>query len=181
MRESTREFIKDLCGQSRDNTAMIIEGVAIAEGTAPPHKTYEQFEMERKAREAQERARIERIKRGERTANEEKALTEGLKEMLGSMRAEMEEKRKAEEAKAAALWDGISSALTTPEGLKNIEDLLEIENNKAAYLNSRIEEAKEEGNEALLEKYQEAKAANDKNIELYRSKYEEYKAASKEA
>ena len=181
MRESIREFLNDLCGQSHDKTAMIIDGMAVAAETAPKEKSYEQWENERKAREAQERARIERIKRGERTANEEKALTEGLKEMLGSMRAEMEENRKAEEARAAAFWDGISSALTTPEGLKNVEDLLDMENDKAEKLKARIEEAKAEGNEALLEKYQEEKAANDKNIEFYRNKYEEYKAANKEA
>ena len=179
MRESMREFLNDLRGQSHDKTAMIIDGMAKVAETAPKEKSYEQFEMERKAKEAQEKARLDRLRRGIRTPDEERALNEGLKSMLGPMREEMEKRRKAEEAKIAVLADRIQNAAQNPERLKSIEDLLEAETDKSKTLEAKIEEAKTEEDFAAVAKYQAEKKEADKNIEVFRSKYNEYSKDTK--
>ena len=53
MLESTREFFRDLGKQFHDDRVSEVD----MQKALAPHKTYEQFEAERKAKEAQEKAK----------------------------------------------------------------------------------------------------------------------------
>ena len=170
MLESTREFLKEL-DEKAHHTIIPDEAMQKAAGLG---MTYEQWQKEHQARQAQEKERIQRYKRGEYTEEERKASEDAMREML----APIEEQIKRERAKEASFYDGLNDQKRILEGREQIERLLEIAQDRNDYLNIRLKEAEAQGNDILIEQYAQEKADNDKNIELYRGKYEEYKAAA---
>ena len=170
MLESTREFLREL-DEKAHHTRLPDEYMQKAVGLGI---TYEQWQKEHQAKQAQEQARIERYKRGEYTEQERKASEEAMREML----APIEEQIKKERAKEVSFYEKLNNHKSNQEGREQVERLLEIARDKDAYLNTMIREAEAQGNDILIEQYTQEKADNDKNIELYRGKYEEYKAAA---
>ena len=171
MRESTREFLRDLGTQFHDDRVSEVDLI----GAAQIGNQEKRWEHERKVREAEKKARLEMYQRGQVPEDEAKAAREALKNMvLPTINAQIA----ANHAKEAQFMDKISNLGTAQEGREQIERLLEITQDKADYINKRIEDAKAQGNELLLEEYTQEKAEVDKDLEIYRGKYEEYKAAA---
>ena len=170
MLESEREFIRDLRAQFHDDRVADVD----MEKALAQRKDYETWKKVHELKEYQEKAKIERYRRGEYTPQERQASEEAIKEMLKPI----EEQIKANRAKTAQLYDGLNKQPMNQEGREQIERLLEITQDKNDYLTARIEEATAQGNEVLLERYTQEKADNDKDLELYRGKYEAYKAAA---
>ena len=173
MKESEREFLRDLGGQFHNTTALVLEGIETAIEKAPPRKDYELWEKERKLKEYQEKAKLARYRREGLNDQERKASEGALREMLKPINEQI----KRNQAREANFWDNFNKRNANQEGREQVERLLEIAQDRNDYLNGRIREAEEMGNDLLLEQYTQEKAENDKNLELYRGKYEEYKAA----
>ena len=169
MKESEREFLKDLSKQFHDDRIADADiNKALEQG-----KKEEAWGKERKMREYQEKAKIERIRREGLNEQEHKASEAPLMEMLKPINEQIKHNQERE----ANFWDNFNKHNANQEGREQIERLLEIAQDRNDYLNGRIREAEEMGNDLLLEQYTQEKAENDNNLELYRGKYEEYKAA----
>lgn len=178
MRESERTFLNNLLGQSHEPIVKIDPEKA---KSALRGNTFESFEMERKAKEAQEKARLDRLRRRERTPEEEAKLNEGLKELLAPIAKGIDEKRKREEAKAQQFWNELNRAKTRPKEMERIDSLLGTAVEKEVFLERRIEHAKEMGDEELAKKFEAEKEETAKEIEFYRAKYEQLEKEAAEA
>ena len=170
MLESTRECLRDLNKQFHDDRVSAID----LEKAIKQQKQEEQWAQERKAAEAAKKARDLRYQRGDFTESERSAFKEGLRE-CAKVLGEQTKKSAAEEAH---FWDNFNRRQAAQEGRGEIERLLEIAEDRNDYLSGRLREAEAQGNEELVAQYTQEKAENDKNLELYRGKYEEYKAAA---
>lgn len=170
MKESTREFLRDLSGQFHNDFISAEEMQKANE----LQKQYDNWEAQRKAAAAQEEARLKRLWNHEQTAEERKISDDAIREMLKPINEQI----KHNQAREAKFWDNFNKRNANQEGREQVERLLEIAQDRNDYLNGRIREAEEMGNDLLLEQYAQEKAENDKNLELYRGKYEEYKAAA---
>ena len=170
MRESTREFLADVKAKLHDDRVSEVD----MQKALAPHKTFDQWEAERKEKEAQEKAKLERYRHNQYTPEERKKSEEALREMLKPI----SEQIKHNQVREAAFWDNFNKRQSNQEGREQIERLLEIAQERNDYINARIKDAEAQGNEFLLEQYTQEKADNDKNLELYRGKYEEYKKAA---
>lgn len=170
MKESERELLKDLSKQfHNDRIAEVDINKALEQG-----KKEEAWEKARKMREYQEKAKIERYRREGLNEQERKANEGAISEMLKPINEQI----KHNQAREANFWENLYKRNANQEGREQVERLLEIAQDRNDYLNGRIREAEEMGNDFLLERYAQEKAENDKNLELYRGKYEEYKAAA---
>ena len=170
MKESTREFLRDLSGQFHNDYISAEEMQKVTE----QQKQEEQWAQERKAREAAKKARDLKYQRGDFTESERSAFKEGLRE-CAKVLGEQTKKSAAEEAH---FWDNFNRRQAAQEGREEIERLLEIAEDRNDYLSGRLREAEAQGNEELVAQYTQEKAENNKNLELYRGKYEEYKTAA---
>ena len=169
MRESTREFLRDLQGQFHNNYISAEEMQKAHE----QQKRYDDYAAQQKAAAAQEEARLKRLWNHEQTAQERKITDDAIKEMLKPINEEI----KRNHAREANFWDNFHKRNAAQEGREEIERLLEIAHDRNDYLSGRLREAEAQGNEELIAQYNKEIAENDKNLELYRGKYEEYKAA----
>ena len=170
MRESTREFLRDLQGQFHNDYIS-------AEDMQKAHeqqKRYDNYAAQQKAAAAQEEARLKRLWNHEQTAEERKISDDAIKEMLKPINEEI----KRNQVREANFWDNFYKHNAAQEGREEIERLLEIAQERNDYLSGRLREAEAQENEELIAQYTQQKAENDKNLELYRGKYEEYKAAA---
>lgn len=172
MLESTREFLKELKASAHDDRVAVVD----MEKALTQQNSCDNYLRAHKEKEAKEKAKIERYRRGEYTPQERKATAEAMKGVLKDLKKRIN----ADLTREAKLADRLSQRNAAQEGREQIERLLEIAQDRNDYLTARIEAATAQENEYLLEKYTQEKAKNDKDLKLYRSKYEEYKGATQE-
>lgn len=109
----------------------------------------------------------------EYTNPKEKEYIEALKGVTNTISKQLNKNV----ARENDFWDNFNKRLAAQEGRREIERLIEIAENRSYVLQGRLNTAKEIENEELIEKYNQEIAENDKNLEIYRAKYKEYKAA----
>lgn len=168
MEERTRESIKEITKQFHNDCIAAIDNNKLYECITQS----ERWAKERKEAQAQEKARIDRARRGDYTKQEKAAQENALKGVIKDLNKQINHNL----AKQADFWDRFNKSQAAQEGREEIERLLEIANNRNDYLKARLEEAEARENEELIEKYTQEIEENSKNLDFYSSKYQEYKA-----
>lgn len=170
MRESTRASLQGINSQLHDDRISAVD----LEKALEYGKQKERWNQQYKAAQALEKIRIEKAARGDYTEQERAAQKNALKGMLGNINKQINHNL----AQEANFWDSFNKRQAAQEEREEIERLLEIAEDRNNYLKARLEDAEARENEELIGQYNKEIAENDKNLEIYRTKYQEYKAAA---
>ena len=163
-RESTQVFLRDLEKQFHDDRVSAEDGAKIVELSRQKERQQSEF----KAREAQEKAKIEMYRRGNIPTS--KALVEGMLDIFNS---QIKASNKAQAAHFKQLNE-IRDLEAKKEGAEQYDKLIGIERERLDYINNMIRQAEAQEDKALLEDYTQKKEEAEAAIELYQSRYKEF-------
>jgi hypothetical protein len=169
MLKSTRESLKAIDAQIHNN---FISGEEMKKALEYGKKI-ERWNQETKRAEAKKKAELEKYRRGNFTEEEKAALENGFRKMLDGINQQLNRNITRE----SKFWDDFNKHEAAKKEHENVERLLEIAEDRNDYLKAKLEDAQARDNKTLIEHYNSEMSRNDKDLELYRSKYEETKAA----
>ena len=160
-RESTQVFLRDLEKQFHDDRVSAEDGAKIVELSRQKERQQSEF----KAREAQEKAKIEMYRRGNVPTS--KAL------VVDIFNSQIKESNKAQAAHFKQLNE-IRDLEAKKEGAEQYDKLIGIERERLDYINNMIRQAEAQEDKALLEDYTKRKEETEAAIKTYQERYNEF-------